>query len=79
MRITNYCTKNNLSGPLVSLIVNAFTEVYLGSSRTFIRGSEFLSYEIKLQNQVMQNHVTLRVTNSKFLYNFLFRVANSTS
>ena len=70
MRITNYCTKNDLSGPnnvpLVSSIVNAFTEAYLGSSPTFIRGSGFLSYEIKLQNRVTQNHVTLQVTNSKF-------------
>ena len=29
------------------------------------RGSEFLSYKIALRNQVMQNDVTLRVTNSK--------------
>ena len=29
------------------------------------RGSEFSSYEIELRNQVLQNDVTLQVTNSK--------------
>ena len=33
----------------------------------FYRGSEFLSYEIELQNRVKQNYVTLRVTNSRIL------------
>ena len=31
----------------------------------FTRGTEFSSYKIELQNRVMQNDVTLRVTNSK--------------
>ena len=31
----------------------------------FKRGTEFSSYKIELQNRVMQNDVTLRVTNSK--------------
>ena len=30
-----------------------------------VRGSEFLSYEIKLWKRVTQNDVTLRVTKSK--------------
>ena len=31
----------------------------------FQRGSELSSYQIELRNRVMQNDVTLRVTNSK--------------
>ena len=34
-------------------------------------GSEFSSYEIELQNQVTQNDVTLRVTNSKIFIEIL--------
>ena len=34
----------------------------------FTRGTEFSSYKIELQNRVMQNDVTLRVTNSKIFY-----------
>ena len=34
-------------------------------------GSEFLSYEIELQNQVTQNDVILRVTNSKIFIEIL--------
>ena len=36
-----------------------------------IRGSEFSRYEIKFQNRVMQNYVTLRVTNSKIFIEIL--------
>ena len=34
----------------------------------FTRGTEFSSYKIEFQNRVMQNDVTLRVTNSKIKY-----------
>ena len=34
-------------------------------------GSEFSSYEIELRNQVTQNDVTLRVTNSKIFIEIL--------
>ena len=34
-------------------------------------GSEFSSYEIELRNQVTQNDVILRVTNSRFFIEFL--------
>ena len=39
---------------------------------TFVTGSEFSSYEIKLRSQVKQNDVTLQVTNSKFFIEILF-------
>ena len=35
------------------------------NNNVYERGSEFSSYEIELRNWVMQNDVTLRVTNSK--------------
>ena len=37
-----------------------------------VRGSEFLSYEIKLWKRVTQNDVTLRVTKSKIFRESLF-------
>ena len=36
-----------------------------------ISGSEFSSYEIELRNQVTQNDVTIRVTNSKIFIEIL--------
>ena len=45
------------------------TDQNLGISRN--RGSEFSSYEIELRNRVMQNDVTLRVTNSKMFIEIL--------
>ena len=38
----------------------------------FTRGTEFSSYKIELQNRVMQNDVTLRVTNSKIFIEIIF-------
>ena len=35
------------------------------NNNVYEQGSEFSSYEIELRNRVMQNDVTLRVTNSK--------------
>ena len=43
-----------------------------------IRDSEFWSYEIELRERVTQNDVTVRVTNSKILEKFFFRVTNLT-
>ena len=38
---------------------------------SWMRGSEFSSYEIKLQNRVTQNDVTLRVINSEIFTEIL--------
>ena len=38
---------------------------------SWMRGSEFSSYEIKLQNRVTQNDVTLRVINSEIFIEIL--------
>ena len=50
-----------------------------GNSSNFYSGSEFLSYKIELGNRVMQNDVTLRVTNSEIFIEIFFWVTNSTS
>ena len=42
------------------------------STRTEKGGSEVLSYKTELQNQVTQNDVTLRVTNSKVFIEIFF-------
>ena len=41
--------------------------------------TEFLSFEIELQNRVTQNDVTLRVAKSNILIEHFFWVSNSTS
>ena len=38
---------------------------------TKMRGSEFSSYKIRLQNRVTQNKVIIRVTNSKIFIEIL--------
>ena len=61
--------------------IHSFQSSILHKLKTTLncQGLEFLSYEIELRNQVMQNDVTpLRFTNSmvKLLF-FLFRVTNA--
>ena len=51
---------------------NTFKKIQIICHNTkYNRGSKFSSYEIELRNQVMQNDVKVRVTNSKILIEVL--------
>ena len=61
---------------LVSFMVSFIFHILNSSTRYLCwviqsRGSEFWSYEVDLRNPVMQNDVTLRVTNSKIFIEIL--------